>query len=127
MPFELTNHGDYALTCFYGVLTVRDLQRLAVEAAIVDDSGPVAVNRITDLTGVTSFAIDYAAMSHLTVQRRAKRLRNAVKSALIARRDVEIGFARMFQTLNDNPQIEIRIVKDLAEALAWFAEGSAAA
>lgn len=32
------------------------------------------------------------------------------------------GFARMFQILNDHPQIEIRIFPAIAEAEAWLAE-----
>ena len=31
-----------------------------------------------------------------------------------------MGIARMFQTLNDNPQISIRIFTNAAEAMSWL-------
>ena len=43
-------------------------------------------------------------------ERRAQRAITApTRSALVAKRPVHYGFARMFQMLNDNPRIQIRI------------------
>jgi hypothetical protein len=43
-----------------------------------------------------------------------------VKSAIVAPMPVQVGFARMFQILNDHPQIEVQLFATLAEAEAWL-------
>jgi hypothetical protein len=52
--------------------------------------------------------------------RRRATLRNPVKSAIIASDIVRFGFARMFQTLNDNPQIVVAIFGDDESASQWL-------
>ena len=52
--------------------------------------------------------------------RRRATLRNPIKSAIIASGIVHFGFARMFQTLNDNPQIVVAIFGDDESALQWL-------
>ena len=34
---------------------------------------------------------------------------------------MQLGLARMYMALNENPQIEIRIVRSMPEAMDWFA------
>jgi hypothetical protein len=51
-------------------------------------------------------------------RRRTQRFANSIKSAVVASRPVQVGFARMYQTLNTNPQVEIQIFAALAEAEA---------
>jgi len=48
------------------------------------------------------------------------RLKNYIKSAIVANNPSQFGFARMFQTLNDNPQIEIRIFPAAESAMEWL-------
>jgi hypothetical protein len=43
-----------------------------------------------------------------------------IRSALIALQPVHFGFARMFQMLNDNPRIQIRIFPNLDDAVLWL-------
>jgi hypothetical protein len=83
----------------------------------------VALNRIGDVTEVEVFDLTFQSVFALAAKRRSRRLANCVKSALIARRDIEIGFAMMFQTLNDHTQIEIRIHSTRGAAKEWFAQG----
>jgi hypothetical protein len=45
----------------------------------------------------------------------------SIRSAFVAPRPIQFGFARMFQTLNDNPKIELHIVNTMDEALLWIA------
>jgi hypothetical protein len=48
--------------------------------------------------------------------RKAQTLANPVKSAAVAPQPVHVGFARMFQTLNEHPQITIEIFSSLRDA-----------
>lgn len=45
---------------------------------------------------------------------------NEFKSAVVASEVTHHGFARMFQTLNDHPQISIGILRDAGSALQWL-------
>lgn len=121
MPFEIATPGSYILTTGYGVVTAADLRALA-DAAEDVEARFGAANRLSDLTAIESFDFDFTAVSALADRRRVVRFEVPVKSAIVAVKPVAIGFARMFQTLNDNPQVDIRIVSSRAEAEAWFAE-----
>lgn len=123
MPFEITKHRSYMLATFSGVLTAEDLTRLGDEVEIVEDSVPVSMDRITDLTHVEKFEIGFPAVSNLAERRKKRVFTRPVRSALIAREPVQVGLARMFQTLNDNPMIEVQLFRSIEEAETWFARG----
>lgn len=122
MPYEITTEGDYIftrITRMFGVLTAGEMT-LASDAERIEQQYP-AKSRVTDLTSVDTFNVDFNAVFALAERRRGRQFTTSINSAIIAVKPIEIGFARMYQTLNDNPQIEIRIVSSLAEAEAWFA------
>lgn len=120
MPFEITNLGNHFLVKLYGVLTPDDLTRLAVEAEVAEDSVPEALDRITDMGAVERFDIGFPSVRTLAERRKKRAFSRPVKSALIAREPVQVGLARMFQSLNTNPMIEIRIVSSMQEAEEWL-------
>lgn len=121
MPFEISTPGNYILTRGYGIITAADLIAIANDVEPVEARHQTA-NRLTDLTAVEHFDFDFTAVSALADRRRALRHSTPIRSAIVAVKPVAIGFARMFQTLNDNPQVEIRIVSTREEAQAWFNE-----
>ncbi len=123
MPFEITASSDYILTRIFGAVTPADLHALAEEMAAVEARHPAA-NRLTDLTGVESFNFDFTAVSALAERRRRVEFPAPLKLAIVAVKPVAVGFTRMFQTLNDNPQVEIRIVSSRDEAERWFSRRS---
>ena len=122
MPFEIKNQGDLIFARLYGVVTPDDLKQFADDAEAIEESISTARDRITDLTAVERFDIGFPAMNALALRRRVRRFSRPVKSAIIVQDLVQVGMARMFQTLNDNPQIEIRILRSVAEAKKWFEE-----
>lgn len=77
-------------------------------------------HRITDMTGITDFGIGFPDVLTLAETRRRLKFPNSFRSAIIAPRSEHYGVARMFQTLNDNPQIDIRIFMDKAAAHEWI-------
>lgn len=121
MPFEITVATGCILTRLFGAVTPADLSALAEQMAAIETRHPAA-NRLTDLTAVDSFDFDFTAVSALADRRRGLEFPAPLKSAIVAVKPVAIGFTRMFQTLNDNPQVEIRIVSSREEAEAWFAQ-----
>ena len=120
MPFEITNEGDYLLARIFGVVTPADLDRFAEEGAIAEEATPTSMDRITDMTAVERFDVGYPAISNLASRRRVRRFSKPIKSAIVAGDAIQFGFARMFQTLNDHPQVEFRLFGSIAEAKAWL-------
>ena len=121
MPVEMSAGADYIMARFFGAVSPADLQALADQTHTIEARHQVP-NRLTDLTAVERFEFDFTAVSALADRRRAVRFQAPIRSAIIAVAPVAIGFSRMFQTLNDNPQIEIRIVSSREEAEVWFGE-----
>jgi hypothetical protein len=116
MPIEITNQGDFLFTRRYGIITAADLDQLATEAEALQDSVPTAMDRISDITAVERFDVGFSAVNALAARRRVRKVSNRVKSAIIVQDLVQLGLARMLRTLNDNPQIEIRIFCSVPKA-----------
>jgi hypothetical protein len=125
VPFEITQRATHLHVRMHGVITAGDLVRLAGEAERIEDALPEALDRITELSEVSSFEVGYPEVSTLAERRRTRKFSRRIKSAIVARAPIQVGLARMFQTLNDNPQIELHILPRVEEALAWLSSGKA--
>jgi hypothetical protein len=120
MPFQIANIDNLLQISLTGVVTGVDLDQAAA-AAREYESGPIVPHRLTDLTGAVGLNLTFESVWALAARRRALRFPNAFKSAIVAPQPSQLGFARMFQTLNDNPQITIQIFADKTAALQWIA------
>jgi hypothetical protein len=122
MPFSITEDADYLTASFSGIVTAGDVLGLAAAAWGIEKSRELIPHRITDLSGVENMDVDFTVILRAAENRKNKTFANPFKSAFVAPRDHQLGFVRMFQTLNDHPQIEIRIFRDRPSAEAWLAE-----
>jgi hypothetical protein len=122
MPFELTTPGAILFARVFGVFTPTELNHLADEAEIAEASHPVALDRITDLTGVERFEVGFREIYYFAIRRSAQRLSRVVKSAIIVQEPVQLGIARMYEALNENPRIRLRILHSVTEAIQWIAD-----
>ena len=120
MPIQIVQYPGYYLARFSGTLGPEDLVEATRLAAEVELQHPTPVDRVIDLTAVEAFNVNFMAVSETARVRREARFGRVVKSALVADRPVAVGFARMYQTILNNPEIEVAIFATLAEALAWF-------
>jgi hypothetical protein len=120
MPYRITRESSFFRVVFFDEMTRHDFRSLAAEVAALEDALPVALNRLTDLSQVSGSEMTYADMHDYVVRRKAQRLKNAVKAAIVAPMPMHIGFARMFQILMEHPQIEVQLFETLAEAEAWL-------
>lgn len=122
MPFSISSGDAVMRIVLSGTLVPEELVRMADALAEAEGAAAVCPHRVTDLTGLTRFEIGFNDMSGLARRRRELSPANPIRSAIVAATPVQLGFARMFQTLNDHPQITMRIFPDLDGALAWLAE-----
>ena len=120
MPYQIIQEPAFFRLVFFGDITPPDLQSLATELAAIEDALPVALNLLTDLNQISGRDLTFADVFAFVERRKAQQLANAVKSAIVAPMPVQIGFSRMFQILNDHPQIEVQVFATLAEAEAWL-------
>jgi len=122
MALEIARRPTHYLATFRGTLTPEDLQECARCTAELEEADAEPLDRIADLSKVENFAVNFLAVSDLAKKRRDKRYGRLVKSALVAERPVAVGFARMYQTILNNPDIVVRIFPSMDDALAWLAE-----
>ncbi|HVK15929.1 MAG TPA: hypothetical protein VM533_03210 [Fimbriiglobus sp.] len=122
MPFELTTPDAILFARVYGVFTAPELNHMAWEAEIAEASQPVSLDRITDLTAVERFEVGLREVYYFAVRRSRQRFSRVVKSAIVVQEPEQHGIARVYEAVNENPQIQIRIVRSLSEATEWFTE-----
>jgi len=103
-----------------GALTPQDLTDIMREADEIEKGMDPILNRITINAPGTEIQVGYKEVKEFAWYRRAIRFPNVFRSAIVVHSPVQRGVARMFQTLNDNPQITIQIFDDEAAALAWL-------
>ena len=119
MPFEIRDEGNYHSARLFGVLDGADLNAMTTEVERLEDAG-VLIDRITDLTSLERIDVGFEEVFAVAQRRAERKVTAPIKSALVANRPVQFGFARMFQMLNDNPRILIRIFGSLQEAEQWL-------
>jgi hypothetical protein len=119
MPFEIRDEGNYYSARLSGVLDRADLDALTAEVERLEDAG-VLIDRLTDLTPLERIDVGFEEVFAVAQRRAERKVTAPIRSALVANRPVQFGFARMFQMLNDNPRILIRIFDNLQEAQQWL-------
>jgi len=109
---------------FSETLTSADLRQLAKEAAEIETNTPVVASRLVDLRELCTITVGFSEVGDLAAARRSLTLPNSIRSALLVSNPVQLGYARMFQTLLEHPQIEVRVFSDEKDALVWLSGGS---
>ena len=120
MPFDVVMEGARMSIRVHGTVTAQDLVDLVEQVAALESAQPTAPDRIVDVTEAEAMNAGFPEMLGLAQRRRAAELRNPIRSAVVTSNDVQYGMARMYQTLNDHPQITLRIFKSLSEATDWL-------
>lgn len=101
-------------------VTPGDLTGIMRDVDVIEKDMDPVLPRITVMPAGTDVEVGYKEVKAFAWHRREIRFPNVFRSALVVSSPVQRGIARMFQTLNDNPQIVIEIFDDEAAALAWL-------
>ncbi len=120
MPYDLRLDGSLLRIRFLGVFTRQDFTKAMEETEALERRVAVVPDRLTDLSDMIAFEPDYAFVASIAANRRTRVFPNDFRTAIVAPNEVAFGYARMFQTLNDNRQIAIHVVSSVAEAEAWL-------
>lgn len=119
MPFEISTEKDHLLIQLFGALSGEELLEVGRQVQKLEENDP-SIPRLTDLTGIDALNLGFLDIEALADARGTLVFSAPIRSAIVANRPLHIGYARMFQTLNRNPSIDVRIVSSREEALAWF-------
>ncbi|HKW30954.1 MAG TPA: hypothetical protein VJT54_16640 [Verrucomicrobiae bacterium] len=114
--------GIVCLT-FRGYVTAEDIRDMVDLLAKIETEARVSPDRIADLSAIEGMSLNFSAIIDYSVVRRKAPLKNKVKAAIVAPHPLQYGFARMFQTLNENPDINMEIFTDKNSGLAWISAG----
>jgi len=119
MPFRIETESPFLRIVAEGRLTGADLADLLGEVERLEQGLQRIPDRVLDLSAV-SVDTNFRAMLELASRRVSRVFPNSFRAAIVAPTPAVMGFARMFQTLNTNPQIELRIFDTRESAEAWL-------
>jgi len=105
-----------------GQIVGSELVSQLAEVLDIEAREPFSPNRIVDLREADTSELRFNDIFAIAERRRHEKLKNSIRSAFVVNTNVQYGIARTFQTINDNPQIKIRVFRDEAEARAWLTE-----
>jgi hypothetical protein len=120
MSYRLTNEEHFLRLELFDALTRQDLESLFEEFETIERERVPAPHRLCDTTRLERREIQWNDYMSLAARRSQAVLPNPVKSAIVVTSLVNMGFARMFQQVNNNPQIEVRIFDSEDAAVAWL-------
>jgi hypothetical protein len=122
MPYQITFDGSILVVRFFGIVSESDLVRSADDVMALEDRGRNTRPRLTDLRSVADSPIGYAEVASIADRVGHRPLASAIRSAFLVDQPVQLGFARMFQTLNQHPQVTVGIFEDEATARHWLTD-----
>jgi hypothetical protein len=117
--------GIVCLT-FRGYVMAEDIRDMVDLLTKIETEARVSPDRIVDLSAIAGISLNFSAITNYAAARRTAPLKNKVKAAIVAPHPLQYGFARMFQTLNDNPDINMEIFTDKDSGLTWISAGKGA-
>jgi hypothetical protein len=120
MSYELRTTPELFQIEFSGRLTADDLSALATELESAEATLDVVPDHVTVLERVTEVDVSGDAVRAVAAIRKARHFPNRFRSAIVASHTPHVGYARMFQTLNDHPQITIALFPEADAAYDWL-------
>src|SRR5260221_3758303 len=120
MPYAVDTSQPIMRITLSGNFTHHDLTALAKETASAERSYDSAPNRMTNAQPCTHLELTFRDVLGFVHERLRLEFPNSCKSAIVAKDVVHYGFARMYETLNDHPQVVTVVFADEADALKWL-------
>jgi hypothetical protein len=124
MVYQVRGEPQFIRIRFFGKVTRSELLAALDEMEVLEASAATMPHRLTDLTDVELSEVKAVDIHAAAEKRSRRRFANRFRSAVVAPQPVQFGYARMFQVLNQHPDISIQIFADIATATAWLASES---
>lgn len=124
MPYSIQETPLGLRIAYAGTLNAAELH------ASLDESEGMLANaqqwpdHLIDLRGVELSALGFPDILSVAKRRESITPPNAIRTAIVADSPTLRGFARMFQSLNNNPNITIQVFGDVSDAEGWLTQPS---
>ena len=118
--YDIQTEGNLVRVRFQGPISCEHLQNSLYELEKIEAVATVTPYRLFDLSLADTALCNFEVLDALAERRRQARLKNPIKSAIYAPTDLQFEYSRMFQMLNDNPKIEVRVFRHLVAAEKWL-------
>ncbi|HYV99379.1 MAG TPA: hypothetical protein VE967_18115 [Gemmatimonadaceae bacterium] len=122
MPYSLRFENEIVYVTVTGVFSPNDIAGMTRDIVDLEVGKKAVPHRIVDMSQATEFGITPQHLRQLAAYRRSMNFPNIFKSAIVVSTLVQFGHARMFQILNDHPQIRLAIFPSIAAAEEWLKE-----
>ncbi len=126
VAFDSTIAQGIVCLTFRGHVTAEDIREMVNLLTKIETEARVSPDRMADLSLIEGISLNFSAITNYAAARRTAPLKNKVKAAIVAPHPLQYGFARMFQTLNVNPDISMEIFTDKDSGLTWISAGKGA-
>lgn len=120
MAWHLVNETNFLRLVAHGHFTPEELRAALAELETIEGAVARIPDRMIDLTGIAYSELRFPDIEFVAARRKARRFPNRFRSALVTSHPAQLGYARMFQTLNEHPDITIRIFDKVEAAAAWL-------
>ena len=122
MSYRVQLGEPYCRVWFSGKLTGADLRDVADQFREHESELGFIPDRLVNMSDMIATGATFNLAILAARVRGVQRFPNKFRSALVAPRVEVAGFARIFRILHRNPQIEVRVFTELAEAERWLGE-----
>jgi hypothetical protein len=120
MSYSIDTSTKFNRVTYTGTLENNDIQGVLKDALVMDGDGLKLANRIEDMRKLKGIKIGFAELMDFTENLRTIQLPQKVKSAILTNNALQYGIARMFQSILEHPQMDIKIFSQEEEAYAWL-------
>lgn len=126
MAFQIIPQPEFLRVIITGRLTHEEVVAVGLAVREIESASPRVPDRLTDVSGVEISELTGEDVQNFARRRREARYPNRFRHAILAPQPVQYGYARMFQTLIDHPDIDTQVFSDEAAAIKWLTDGDPA-
>jgi hypothetical protein len=120
MPYSVQEDAGMLRVRYSGRLTGADVHESLSEMDALVQPRERWPDNLVDMRGADISALGFPDIMSVAKRREAVTPPNPIRTAIVADHPSILGFARMFQSLNHNPNITIQVFADHTEAMTWL-------
>ncbi len=120
MPFKITEKDTYLQIDWFGIITSEDLAGIGQDIPRFMRKNHSLVNVLHAFDKVVGCSYTPIEAYAHSLKNKAMRIPIRSKSASISTNEETYKYAKLFQELNRNPNLEMEIFASEKEALDWF-------
>jgi hypothetical protein len=123
MSYSFDTSTQFIKVIYTGTLDNLDIQGVLKDSLITAGEELKIINRIEDMRSLSGINIGFNEIIRFTENLRTIQLPRTVKSAILTSGTLQYGIARMFQSILEHPQMDIKIFSNEEEAHHWLSAG----